>query len=203
MSSTRCLSSGFVHHDWNTPSPNDPWPRLHMLTCSAAAWFHVRRFRHKSLFLIHRVIPLNECPFSSHLGLLAWGNPHLKLLALVLPYSENPTGIFDTVFILPLIPFHQIRVISLNKSPFSHPLILLIFLSSISDFGGNPQPRQQHIFGCCFVYDLNCTDCVLYWTTAQQIYLMYLKSVVTILVIVKNNKICCKLTVKPFHSPIA
>ena len=43
-------------------------------------------------------------PFSHPLGLLAGERPHITLLALVLPYSGNPTGRFDTAFSLGIIP---------------------------------------------------------------------------------------------------
>ena len=60
----------------------------------------------------------NQC-FS---GLLEGGSPHLKLLALDMPYSEDPTGTFDAIFILCIIP--------LNKR---HSIKYVPYLSLIGD----------------------------------------------------------------------
>ena len=48
------------------------------------------------------------------MGVAGRGNPHLKWLALVIPYAENPKERFDTVF--------SLGTISINKLTFSHPL---------------------------------------------------------------------------------
>ena len=35
------------------------------------------------------------------------GNPHLRLLTLIIPYSGNPNEIFDTVFSIGIIPMNK------------------------------------------------------------------------------------------------
>ena len=55
-----------------------------LLTCSTVSG---TRMPPQITVFIHCVIPLNECPFSNPLGLLARGSPHLRLRALVLLYS--------------------------------------------------------------------------------------------------------------------
>ena len=69
----------------------------------AAAGFHVRVSPSITAF-IHRAITLNECPFYNPLGVAGRGSPHLKLLALAIPYSGNPKGTFGTVFALVSLP---------------------------------------------------------------------------------------------------
>ena len=74
-------------------------------------------------------IPINKCTFCHPLGVAGRGNPHIKLLALVIPYSGNTNGTFGTVFSLDVIPINKCTVLP----------------PSIGDFGGNPH-RQQRIF---------------------------------------------------------
>ena len=89
---------------------------------------------------IHRVIPLNEYPFSNPLGLMARGSPHLKLQALVMSYSGDPKGRFDSVFSLGVIP--------IAGTPFSHLLGVggrgrshLKLLALVIPYSGNPKER--------------------------------------------------------------
>ena len=71
-------------------------------------------------------------------GLLSCVKPHLKLLALVIPYLLNRKVRYDIVFTLG--PFY------INKRQFCYPCLLL---SSKGDFGvkAPPQTCQQSIFG--------------------------------------------------------
>ena len=67
------------------------------------------------------------------LGLLSGVMPHLKLLALVIPYSGNPKVRYDIV--VSLGPFY------INKNHVCYPDFLL---ASKGDFGAK---GQQSIFG--------------------------------------------------------
>ena len=72
------------------------------------------------------------------LGLLSGVKPHLKLLALVIPYSGNPRIRYDIVF--------SLGPCYINKNQFCYPCFLL---TSKGDFGvkAPPQTCQQSIFG--------------------------------------------------------
>ena len=51
------------------------------------------------------IIPMNKClRFGTVWGLLAGEIPHVKLQALVIPYTGNPNERFDTVLALVSIP---------------------------------------------------------------------------------------------------
>ena len=80
------------------------------------------------------------------LGLLSGVKPHLKLLALVIPYSGNPRVRYDIVFSLG--PFY------INKNQFCYPCFLL---TSKGDFGvkAPPQTCQQSIFGILMAPQIN------------------------------------------------
>ena len=92
-----------------------------------------------ALALLHKLmsilLPIFVLPL---LGLLSGVKPHLKLLALVIPYSGNPKVRYYIVFSLG--PFH------INKIQFCYPCFLL---TSKGDFGmkAPPQTCQQSIFG--------------------------------------------------------
>ena len=88
-----------------------------------------------ALALLHKlmsiVLPIFVLPL---LGLLSGVKPHLKLLALVIPYSWNPKVRYYIVFSLG--PSY------INKSQFCYPCFLL---TSEGDFGvkAPPQTCQQ------------------------------------------------------------
>ena len=92
-----------------------------------------------ALALLHKlmsiVLPIFVLPL---LGLLSGVKPHLKLLALVIPYSGHANVRYDIVFSLG--PFY------INKSEFCYPCFLL---NSMGDFGvkAPPQTCQHSIFG--------------------------------------------------------
>ena len=88
------------------------------------------------------------CPFFvlPLLGLLSGVKPHLKLLAMVIPYSWNPRVRYDIVFSLG--PFY------INKKQFFYPCFLL---TSKGDFKmkAPPQTCQQSIFRILMAPQIN------------------------------------------------
>ena len=87
--------------------------------------------------LLHKYMPIVfNTPLLPIFGLLSGVKPHLKLLALVIPYSGNPKVQYYIVFSLG--PFNIIK--------FCYPCFLL---TSNGDFGvkAPPQTCQQSIFG--------------------------------------------------------
>ena len=93
--------------------------------------------------LMSILLPIFVLPL---LGLLSGVKHHLKLLALVIPYSGNPNVRYGIVFSLG--PFY------INKKQFGYPCFLL---TSKGDFGvkAPPQTCQQSIFGILVAPQIN------------------------------------------------
>ena len=83
-------------------------------------------------------IPI-KISLSHPMGLLAGGRPHLKWLALVLPYSGNPKGRFDTAFSLGIIP----KINAPFLSPFGGCWQGAQLLALVIPHPGNPKERFE------------------------------------------------------------
>ena len=100
-----------------------------------------------ALALLHKLmsilLPILVLPL---LGLPSGVKPHLKLLALVIPYSGNPNVRYGIVFSLG--PFY------INKGQVCYPCFLL---TSKGDFGAKApsQTCQQSIFGILLAPQVN------------------------------------------------
>ena len=100
-----------------------------------------------ALALLHKLMSIGLSVFELPLlGMLSGVKPHLKLLALVIPYSANPKVRYDIVFSLG--PFYT------NKSQFCYACFLP---TSKGDFGVKAQPQtcQQSIFGVLMAPQIN------------------------------------------------
>ena len=84
LSSTKRICSPQLEHNFTKRSLVMTARVDLLLTCSTVSG---TRMPPQITVFIHCVIPLNECPFSNPLGLLARGSPHQRLQALVLLYS--------------------------------------------------------------------------------------------------------------------
>ena len=110
-----------------------------------------RTLRYDMTLVLPLPFYINTCTFCYPfllplLGLLSGVKPHLKLLALVIPYSGNPKVRYDLV--ISLGPFY------INKSQFCYHCFLL---TSKGDFGvkAPPQTCQRSIFGILMAPQIN------------------------------------------------
>ena len=111
---------------------NNPWPWLHMLTWCAGST------------VLCEDATVNHCfyLFSNPLGVAGGGSPHI--LVLVLLYSGDPTGTFDTIF--------SLGVIHLNKCHFwgKPPPKIAATATHFLDLGGVLSVHGINRFGIAY-----------------------------------------------------
>ena len=103
LSSTKWICSPRLEHPFSKRSLAMT-AHVGLLCCSTVS---CRKMPQSITVFILCVIPLNGCPFLKHFEVAGRGSPHLKLLALVTPYSGNPTTTFDIIFSFGFIPINK------------------------------------------------------------------------------------------------
>ena len=140
LSSTKGICSPRLEHIFTKRSLGMTAHVDFLLTCSTGS---CTRMPPSIIILIHRVIQLNECPFSNPLGVAGRGKPPPKIAGIGHSVRMEPKGKI----------WHCLGAIPINNCTFSHPLRvagrgnpLLKLLALVIPWSGNPMGTFYTVF---------------------------------------------------------